>query len=86
MNITNNEAIVLKEIVINEFRDGGELTDTIWVDCLNDSCQAHYGMNARSLSGIFSSLNKKGLAWSDGECCAITDAGLQALTDAGVHY
>ncbi len=68
MKVTNKEYQVLKGIINNDFQDscGGTVEcveNEIWVDTL---CNSTGDIQGRELSGVISSLSKKGLVKSFG--------------------
>jgi hypothetical protein len=72
--ITVNERSLLIAIRDSDFQDGNDPVDNyVWVDCLDG------WSDTRKFPGTMSSLVKKGLAKSDGDACAITQAGFDAL-------
>lgn len=56
--LTENEKIVLQAYIKDEFYDSG-VDSTFWADAISDNLKAR-GLNARTRSGVLSSLNKKG--------------------------
>lgn len=92
-NLTQNESKVLKTILTNDFTMSNgaipatyEGTDWIWSDCINDSASPS-GIEGKSLSGVVSSLCKKGLVVVDGisrdACVSLTEAGFAAAAKMG---
>lgn len=89
MNITDNEAKVLKAVLTNDFTmsngrvpDKFEGSDWIWSDCINDT-RFPSGIEGKALSGVVSSLCQKGLLQTDGNsgrdaCVSLTEAGYAA--------
>lgn len=80
INVTTNEAAVLKSLFNNNFGDAPG--DWVWANCINDS-RTPSGLENRDLSGTFASLCKKGLAESDGlqgrdRCVRLTKSGIEA--------
>jgi hypothetical protein len=80
-SITEKERKVLQGIITNDFQDAATGTEAvimndIWVDCLEDSTG---DLRGKILSGVVSSLSKKGLVWTDGEGIAITKEGWTVL-------
>lgn len=72
-SITDNERALLTAIRDNELHDGADRVNG-WVYV--DDCCAAFGTSA---GGIMASLEKKGLASTDGECCCIRQAGFDAI-------
>lgn len=56
--LTEKEKIVLQAYIEDEFCDSG-VESTLWADAFSDNLKAR-GLNARTRSGVLSSLNKKG--------------------------
>jgi hypothetical protein len=72
--LTDGERSLLKAIRDSEYHDGRDPVDSyVWVDCLDD------WSNTRRLPGTMASLVKKGLARTNGESCAITQAGFDLI-------
>ncbi len=74
---TDNERALLVAIRDNDFQDGeanaGRPGHMIWVDCIDGwSGKTKFG-------GTMASLTAKGLVVTDGECCALTQAGLDTV-------
>jgi hypothetical protein len=83
-DITDKEGKVLKAVLTNDFTmSNGRVPekydgpDWIWSDCINDT-RFPSGIEGKTLSGVVSSLCRKGLLKSDGECVALTEAGFTA--------
>lgn len=74
INITANERKLILAIRDSEYNGDGGLAP-VWVNCM----WGWYGK--RIFSGVMSSLVKKGLAGSDGECCWLTKKGLDAVSE-----
>lgn len=73
MILTEGERALLTAIRDSEFHDGRPpVDDAVWVDCTS-------GRLGKSARGYMASCVKKGLAWTDGEVCSITQAGFDAL-------
>lgn len=86
MNITENEAKVLRAIATNCFNHCNydtpenyeEASGEVWNDMIDDA-GIESGLDAKSLSGVCSSLNKKGYAKSDSETIRMSEAGWEAM-------
>lgn len=79
MTTTKLETLVLTAIALSEYHDADSVANNpVWVDCVTDV----EGVTLAQVGGVFSSLNKKGLAWSDGTYCAITQEGIDSLPPA----
>jgi hypothetical protein len=77
--ITNLERKLLTAIRDSDFNYGCNPVDNpVWVDCI--MCDA--GMSNKTGSGVMSSLVKKGLVKTNGECCTILKAGMGELNSA----
>jgi len=64
ISITENERIVLRAIVDNEFQDGGDVIENpVWTFALYSAHKS--GISGKALSGTISSLVKKGLVGVD---------------------
>lgn len=75
MNITAMERKLLLAIRDSEYNDSDNKLSPVWVNCL-------WGFEGkRHFPGVMSSLSKKGLAGTDGECCWLTARGLALVTD-----
>lgn len=76
-NLTENEKALIRAIGHSEFGNGqicGPGNPT-WVDCV-------WGFEGKKkFGGVMASLQKKGLAQTDGECCWLTDAGVTVLAE-----
>ena len=79
-NLTEKEKIVMQAFWEDEFCDFG-LESILWADAFSDNLQ-NRGFNARTRSGVLSSLNKKGYLISNS---GNRDATLM-LTDKGKEY
>lgn len=78
--LTEKEKIVLQAYIEDEFCDSG-VDSTLWADAFSDNLKAR-GLNARTRSGVLSSLNKKGYIISrSGYRYAVL-----MLTDKGKEY
>jgi hypothetical protein len=89
MNITDLERLVLNSIALNDFRtDRDDLAAPIWADCIDNSPIAECP-TGRSLSGVVSSLVKKGLVGHersyDPGRLSNTDDSTVWLTAAGIE-
>lgn len=83
-HITDNELAVLRAILTNYFHDGLKGRETIgnlvWADCINDAGKPS-GVTGKSLSGVVSSLSRKGLIVAEGgkdACVCLTTVGYEA--------
>lgn len=79
MNITNKELAVLKAIDDSDY--GDTITDSIWTFSIADNVE---GVDKKSLPGVISSLNKKGLVNSNNEAYVSLNDATISMTDAGV--
>jgi len=71
--VTSGELSLLRAIRDSEFHDGQHpVGNYVWVDCLDG------WSDTRKFPGTMASLVKKGLAKTDGEACALTQAGFDA--------
>ena len=83
MKVTKFEIELLKAIVNSEFQDG---QDPIGYPVWSFSCNPWEDEKPRRVSGVMSSLNKKGLAKSQADydksqnICWITEEGMAVLT------
>jgi len=84
-NLTEMESKVLKNIVVNELndwngeepeRDADPASIVTWVDSLD--CGPEEVPSGKNLSGVVSSLVKKGLVNTDGDSICMTKDGLEA--------
>jgi len=76
--ITALETLVIVAILSNECRDSAPeagIDQPVWVEYIVGDA----GIEENRLGGVLSSLTKKGLGWSDGECCAVNQKALDAL-------
>lgn len=74
MTITENERSLLIAMRDNDFQDGEHpVNKRIWVDCIQG------WSDERKFPGTMASLVNKGLATTDGETCAMTQAGFDAI-------
>ena len=78
--LTEKEKMVLQAYIEDEFCDSG-VESTLWADAFSDNLKAR-GLNARTRSGVLSSLNKKGYIISRS---GHRDAVLM-LTEKGKEY
>lgn len=78
--LTEKEKIVLQAYIEDEFCDSG-VDSTLWADTFSDNLRDR-GLNARTRSGVLSSLNKKGYIISKS---GYRDAVLM-LTEKGKEY
>lgn len=78
--LTEKEKMVLQAYIEDEFCDSG-VESTLWADAFSDNLKAR-GLNARTRSGVLSSLNKKGYIISKS---GYRDAVLM-LTEKGKEY
>jgi hypothetical protein len=86
MNITVNEIEVLRAIATNCFNHMNygvpttyeEANAEIWKDCINDAKYSS-SVTSRALSGVCSSLVKKGLIISSSETIRLTEKGFEAF-------
>jgi len=83
MTITDQEFKLLRSINNSEYHSAEpdaekRAQEPVWVDCI----WAFEGR--RAFSGVMSSLSKKGLAKTDGECCWLTPKGFAVLQGAVV--
>lgn len=83
MKTTKLEAIVLHHIAYNLFQPGNgrrpeKFSDTsaVWSNTITDSNSTEV-IRDTSLPGVVSSLSRKGLVVSDGECTRLTEAGFE---------
>ena len=78
MSTTNNEARFLQAIASSEFRTSDDLTEPVWMDCIE-------GWEPSAKGGTVASLSKKGLVGFDdysdpgNETVWLTDEGIAAL-------
>lgn len=72
-NLTNLEIEVLGRGIIGS--DSHQESGETWVDCIEDYCS----VKGRAVSGVVSSLSKKGLVRTDGRVIRATDEGLAAI-------
>ena len=85
MNITTNEMQVIENIAINEMNSANwgipeEAGDTwTWVDCVADLGHHNLKSWGKKISGVISSLVKKGLASTNGESIGLTEKGFQVF-------
>ena len=82
MTLTSHEQEVLKAIAENEFQDfpgkEGIISHPVWSDCI------YCGVSGKALSGVISSLSKKGLMEvSHDNTLWITKEGFQAYKERG---
>ena len=85
IEITDKELNVLMGIYTSEYQDGEEDTPLHWIWSFSVAYNCDY--KGKILSGIMSSLSKKGLIVSednmtkdnDDPCCALTALGLEVL-------
>ena len=79
-NLTEKEKIVMQAFIEDEFYEHG-LESILWADVFSDNLQ-NRGFNARTRSGVLSSLNKKGYLISNS---GDREATLM-LTEKGKEY
>ena len=73
-NITELERIFIEDYKVDNFvcDFGWDHPDAeAWVDCYSDECR----LSSKQLSGVFSSLKKKGIIRTNGESFGLTDKG-----------
>ncbi len=86
MNLTANEDAVLVAILRSEYTafNGANVYHgyefncddfQVWSDCIECPYGSHGAPRGKSLSGTISSLSKKGMIVSDGECVMLTRQG-----------
>jgi hypothetical protein len=74
MNLTEKEIDLLTAMRDSEYHDGRHPVEgATWVDCLRVS------FPASGIGGVMASLTQKGLAWTDGEACSVTQEGFDAI-------
>lgn len=71
--VTDLERDIMRAILLQDHRDGRDARAQIWVDCILDKAEL---AKRSSLGGVMTSLKRKGIADSDGECAWLTDAGI----------
>lgn len=75
---TDREYRVLRAVITNQYHDGQDpINNEIWVSEI-DAAREPSGISGKALSGVVSSLSKKGLVVTDGECISVTEAGFIA--------
>lgn len=76
MNLTGNELdVLINGILKADHRDLNGPRADVWVDCIEDMCS----VSGKTLSGVVSSLAKKGLIITDGETIGLTDLAVETL-------
>jgi hypothetical protein len=83
MRTTGLEAIVLHHIAYNLYQPGNGRrpetfgdTSAIWSNAITDSNSLET-VRSKSLPGVVTSLSRKGLVQSDGECVSLTETGFE---------
>ena len=75
--ITANERRMLEQIRDSQYHDGRfPVNSATW------TFEASDGFNWRAAGGTMASLVRKGMVWTDGESCAITRKGFDAVKDS----
>jgi hypothetical protein len=87
MTLTANEEAVLDNVLKNHFVSArwkwnldyrfNQDDFQVWCDCISDSDSEYQAPKGKVLSGTVSSLVKKGLLISDGECVILTEEGFR---------
>ena len=78
IKLTENELKLMLAIRDSEYNDDGAFatprtSSPVWVSCM-------WGFEGKKkFGGVMASLSNKGLAWSDGETCGLSDAGLALI-------
>jgi hypothetical protein len=74
-NLTSSEyAVLISGIIGSDFH---QESGSQWVGCVEDYAAGETGrIRGRALSGVMSSLVKKGYIWTDGETCGATPKGM----------
>lgn len=78
---TKLERMLLENIVTNDFGDAPE--HIVWVDCLDCGDHGQF-WEGKQISGLVSGLVQKGLVWTDGERCGLTEDGQKFMGTEGV--
>lgn len=85
VKLTKYETAVIRAILDSEY--GDEPTDPVWYEYVAEDSR----VPTSAISGVISSLSKKGLAWTDDPMSAdempsigLTDKGVQAARDNNV--
>jgi hypothetical protein len=77
ITITKGERSLLAAIRDSEFHDGNDpVGNYVWVDYLDG------WSDTRKFPGTMASLAKKGLVKTNGETCALTQAGFDIVSDS----
>lgn len=83
IHVTHNEMAVLRSVLNNFYLDSTEgeavINNGVWSNCINDS-DTPSGIEGKALSGVVSSLVKKGLLGTNGESVYLTRPGYEAVT------
>ena len=88
MNLTNKEFAVLRAIATNCFNHMNygiptcyeEANAEVWTNCINDA-KYPSGLEGKALSGVCSSLVRKGLIQSFDETIVLTQKGYEAFAE-----
>ena len=87
MKITDLELSVIQNIGMNEFTplNGGIPDCHHDAECWVDTVAGHgpHQIRLDQISGLMGSLSKKGMIWTNGTVCGLTEMGFQAFSNRG---